>query len=123
MYLIFKRKYILDDQGHLRPGIARRKFENGNEYVGQHDPEGKRTGKGIMYCKNGDRYFGDWKNNQMDGEGVYAFASGQFYKGSLQKGKKEGHGEMHMENGNIYKGEYHNDCRNGTGIFKYFSTG
>lgn len=58
----------------------------------------------------------------MDGEGVYAFSSGQFYKGNLRKGKKEGQGEMYMENGNIYRGGYENDCRNGTGIFKYFST-
>lgn len=67
MYQIFKKKYILDDQGQLRSGVAKKKLEGGNEYIGQFDLDGKRSGKGIMYCKNGDKYFGDWKMNAMDG--------------------------------------------------------
>lgn len=61
---------------------------DGGEYVGEFDHEGKKAGKGVLYCKNGDKYFGDWKANNFDGEGVYAFSTGQFYKGSLKNGKK-----------------------------------
>jgi hypothetical protein len=35
-------------------------MENGNEYIGYLDQEGKKSGKGILNCKNGDKYFGDW---------------------------------------------------------------
>lgn len=63
-------------------------MENGNEYTGYLDQEGKKSGKGILNCKNGDKYFGDWKLNFFDGEGVYAFSSGQLYKGALKEGKK-----------------------------------
>lgn len=34
MYQIFKKKYILDDQGQLRNGIAKKKFDGGVEYIG-----------------------------------------------------------------------------------------
>ena len=34
-------------------------MENGNEYTGYLDLEGKKSGKGILKCKNGDKYFGD----------------------------------------------------------------
>jgi hypothetical protein len=67
MYQIFRKKYIIDDHGQLRTGIAIKKMENGNEYIGQFDIAGKKTGKGILHCKNGDKYFGDWKSNNFDG--------------------------------------------------------
>jgi hypothetical protein len=58
MHQIFRKKYIVDDHGQLKHGIASKKMENGNEYIGQFDTAGKKTGKGILYCKNGDKYFG-----------------------------------------------------------------
>lgn len=85
---MFRKKYIVDDGGQLRSGIAHKKMDNANEYIGQLDQEGRKSGKGILYCKNGDKYFGDWTGNNFGGEGVYAFNSGQMFKGTLKAGKK-----------------------------------
>ena len=41
----------------------------------------KRVGKGICKYKNGDFYLGEWKNNNMHGEGVYTWADGRRYEG------------------------------------------
>lgn len=58
LLLIFKRKFILDEHGQLLPGMVERKETDGSTYIGELNSDGKREGKGILYCINGDRYFG-----------------------------------------------------------------
>jgi hypothetical protein len=35
---------------------------------------------------------GDWKNNKMDGEGVFVWPDGRKYHGQYRDDKKEGYG-------------------------------
>lgn len=35
-----------------------------------------KHGQGIFMYPNGDVYFGSWRDDFFDGEGVYIFASG-----------------------------------------------
>ena len=39
---------------------------------------------------NGDRYEGDYKNDNPEGKGIYYYKSGNRYEGNLKNGKKEG---------------------------------
>ena len=47
------------------------KFSNG-KYIGE-VVNGIKEGKGIIYWNNGDRYEGEWRNDRMDGKGIYYF--------------------------------------------------
>lgn len=45
----------------------------------------------TVYLINGDRYIGDWENNQRHGKGIHYF----------------------KKNGYLYEGEFKNDMRSG----------
>ncbi len=50
-------------------------------------------GKGKLIWPCGDIYEGDFKDNMINGEGVYTMAEGQgYYKGQYKEGKKHGTG-------------------------------
>jgi len=49
-----------------------------------------RNGSGKIYLLNGDRYEGDWKNNERNGYGIFFW-----------------------NNGNVFKGEWRNDLMDG----------
>jgi hypothetical protein len=61
---------------------------------------GVRNGFGYTEYQNGDKYIGDFKDNQQNGQGTYT----------------------HMRSGNKYVGEHKNDKRNGQGTL-YSSNG
>lgn len=41
-------------------------MENGNKYIGEWK-NSNRDGNGSLYYKNGDIYIGEYKDDQMDG--------------------------------------------------------
>ena len=43
--------------------------------------DGKITGEGIMYYKNGDRYDGYWLDGTHHGKGKYVWTNGDSYFG------------------------------------------
>jgi hypothetical protein len=64
---------------------------------------GKYTGE----CKNNkahgmgksvgmDTYEGEFKKGYPDGEGIYTWKNGNYYKGTLKKGLRQGKGEFHF---------------------------
>ena len=44
-------------------------YKNGDRYEGEWKND-DREGKGILYYKNGDRYDGEWKNDKREGKGI-----------------------------------------------------
>jgi hypothetical protein len=50
---------------------------------------------------NGNRYEGDWKDDQMWGEGVYHYVSGAVYEGSFAANLPNGWGELRGVNKTI----------------------
>ena len=40
-----------------------------------------KDGFGKYFYTNGERYFGSWKNNLKQGEGIWYLADGSFFKG------------------------------------------
>ena len=64
--------------------------------------DGKRTGIWIHYYSNGDKYEGEFKDNERDGLGVYWYKEdGWRYEGNWKRGLKEGVGIMYDAYGNI----------------------
>lgn len=40
---------------------------------------------------------GDWSDNKMHGQGVYAYASGDIYTGAFENGVKQGSGSYYFK--------------------------
>lgn len=83
------------------------------------------------YCKkiyDDGRYFGEVKNNFLDGFGILEYTSGYIYKGFWKQNRMHGIGQFYkesklinasgkyyMESKLIYEGEYKNGKLNGIG--------
>ncbi|KRX02206.1 hypothetical protein PPERSA_04828 [Pseudocohnilembus persalinus] len=97
--------------------LVKQKYQNGNQYYGQINEQGKRQGKGVFYFKQGDIYFGNFSNNFFHGEGQYCFNNGEFYKGYFQSSAKEGQGMYCYWDGGYYDGDWKNNQKDGYGVF------
>lgn len=74
---------------------------------------------------NGDKYTGEFAYNNIDGYGVYEYASyvdlsrdivpSARYEGSFKRGKRHGQGIYHMRNGDVYSGWFADDLFEGEG--------
>ena len=79
----------------------------------------KKNGQGsIIYLKQGRKYKGEFKNNEITGKGLLTYENNQTYQGELVNGKKEGKGVYTWPDGSEFIGEYKNDVRIGEGTFK-----
>ena len=70
---------------------------------------------GIFKWKTGDKYLGEWKNGNRNGEGVFTWKTGDKYEGEYKDGKRHGQGILTYSNGSIYLGKWKNGKRNGQG--------
>ena len=97
--------------------VRTHKFENGT-YVGKMDIKGRRCGKGIYTFSNGDRYEGEFFEDEFSGEGIYYFASGGVYEGEFRNSDFNGFGKYTTADGYIYIGEHKDNRSHGYG--KYY---
>ena len=65
----------------------------------------------------GDKYIGEWKKDNMHGQGMYIFANGDRYQGAWKDGKKHGQGTFTYEIGDKYIGEYKKNLMHGQGMY------
>jgi len=83
-----------------------------------------RNGCGTYTFKNGNKYEGDWENNQRNGYGRMVYYTNthplaqyvESYEGEWKKGKKCGFGLMIWTNGDRYEGEFADGRREGRGV-------
>ena len=70
-------------------------FPNGDKYVGEYIDE-QRHGKGIFTSTKGDKYVGEWKDGLFNGHGTYTWGEGNNrgdkYVGEWKDGKHNGLG-------------------------------
>ena len=106
--------------------VTNRSFKNSNGYTYSYTGEvsgGKPNGTGTgVYTGNGPdvdgTYTGAWKNGDMNGSGVYAWAdSGDKYEGSWSNSKRSGTGTYTWANGDKYVGQWKDNEVNGTGTW------
>ena len=88
------------------------------KYEGNFHNDMKNGQGSIIYLKQGRKYKGEFKNNEITGKGVLTYENNQTYQGQLLNGKKEGKGVYTWPDGSVFIGEYKNDIKIGEGTFK-----
>jgi hypothetical protein len=58
-------------------------FDEGSIYKGEWNIQGKKHGYGILVMKDGSKYEGFWKNDQLDGVGRFIEKRGNYYDGNF----------------------------------------
>lgn len=82
-------------------------YFNGDIYKGELK-KGKKAGKGTYYWEiTGDVFHGTWKDDKMNGEGVFTTASDETLKGTFIKNKPSGTC-IYEEDGEQYKTTWKN---------------
>jgi len=100
------------------PRRAEEVYEDGSSYVGQLR-DGLRHGDGV-WTSDSERFSGQWRLDQRDGQGRQAWQDGRVYEGQFHNGKFHGQGRMewHMPNGlMVYEGQYVDDLKEGQGKY------
>jgi len=98
----------------MRKGPAFRKYPKGCYYIGDVVEGDKWTGKGIVFCENGDVFEGEWKDD-LKVYGTYKWVCGDLYTGEWKEGNKHGKGSYYWASGTYYIGEWENDKKHGKG--------
>ena len=101
----------------------RKRYPSGDLYVGEF-VDGLREGRGTLNLVNGNRYVGEWEENQFHGFGVFTYAifregsvmiRGRRYEGHFEKGRMSGRGILILGQGDVYEGHFENDQYSGEG--------
>ena len=79
-------------------------------------------GKLIFYSlfnsqKFEESYFGDWKNNQKNGHGVYKYINNASYEGEWKDDCQEGFGIYFFADGSYYEGLWKDHKMHGKGVY------
>lgn len=111
----------------IRHGFGRFEYQNGTIYEGQWievDGVKAKHGEGyLVHAGNNindvarEEYKGSWKNDMMDGFGVYKYISGATYTGEWVENKHQGKGTYEFPDGTVYSGEWRNHRMDGEGSF------
>lgn len=81
--------------------------------------DGQQNGIGKFTWENGDWYVGQFKNNLIEGFGIWKEIGYTLYIGSLKRGNREGYGIYLFNNGDVYEGEFKGNKMNGVGKYTY----
>eukprot|EP00298_Acanthocystis_sp_HF-20_P010321 c18798_g1_i1.p1 GENE.c18798_g1_i1~~c18798_g1_i1.p1 ORF type:complete len:307 (+),score=108.57 c18798_g1_i1:16-936(+) len=92
--------------------------------------QGKKHGKGVFTYNDKDREFGNrekydgqWKNDQREGEGTLIYEDGSNYVGEWKNDNWHGKGTHTEKNDFIYEGQWENNEMHGQGIYHDLVTG
>jgi len=80
--------------------------------------KGHKDGSGLCKWPDGSEYQGEWRSNQITGNGAYFSAQGsRKYKGQWLESAKHGTGYYSWPDGRSYCGQYNKDQASGFGVF------
>lgn len=107
-------------------------YPNGNIYIGDYKQLTTgvkiREGKGKYIVSpsethpNGvESYDGEWKEDKMEGYGIYHYSNGEVYEGNWLNNMHHGQGTYKFTNGTCYIGEWENHRMNGPGKYIYLN--
>jgi hypothetical protein len=109
-------------------GYGKFEFQNKILYIGSYKQLKTglkiREGKGkLIHPTNdnsefGQEYFeGDWKEDKMDGFGVYHYSNGDVYEGEWKENMHNGFGKYFFTDGSRYEGDWKDHRMHGTGKY------
>ena len=114
-------------QNMLDTGFGRFEYQNGTIYEGQwKEIDGAKMKHGEGYLVHAglsdadgvrEEYKGTWKEDQMDGFGIYKYISGAVYTGEWKENKHHGKGVYEFPDGSVYEGEWKDHRMNGEGSY------
>ncbi|WP_068468025.1 MORN repeat-containing protein [Candidatus Protochlamydia phocaeensis] len=113
LFGIYKGEFK-DDLMH---GKGRQKFIDGGSYEGDYD-KGNKHGYGVKTWPNGNRYEGQFINNQCSGQGKL-FAQRQDYEGEFLNDRFHGEGVLIGKAGISYRGSFVRGKLEGHGYVVY----
>lgn len=64
---------------------------------------------------SGSRYEGDWKDDKIDGHGVWVWQNGNLYEGAWKNGERSGNGMYWWPDGSRHIGEWEDSKEHGHG--------
>ena len=105
-------------QGNCKNGQGTYTWSNGDKYVGEYK-DNQKHGKGTTIFANGNKYAGEWKDGKYNGQGTYTFADGEKYVGEYKNNKSHGQGTYTYSNGDKYVGEYKEGKYYGQGTYTF----
>ena len=74
---------------------------------------------GTLTLATGDKYVGEFKDNNYHGQGTYTFANGEKYVGEFKDNNYHGQGTHTFASGSKYVGEFKDDKRHGQGTYTW----
>jgi hypothetical protein len=98
---------IKEGKGKLYMPGAKILNQKGKENKSQNSEE-------LIGC---EYYEGEWKDDKMDGYGVYLYSNGDKYEGYWSMGSQNGNGKYIFTDGRSYEGEWKMQKMHGTGFF------
>lgn len=115
--LKFNQRLIFPESSVIKYSVDDEKLA----FIGETDQEGVPFGKGLMFYRNGERYFGEWLDGKMNGLGVLTFAD-DHRRNRFEGFFKNDHldfGTMTWKSGETYVGTFEDDLRHGFGTDIY----
>ena len=98
-----------EDEDRQRETKKMIQLENGAEYEGQWDKQGRKDGRGVQVWVDGSLYEGYWKNDKANGRGRLIHADGDVYNGEWKDDKAHGYGVYNHTDGARYEGQWFED--------------
>jgi hypothetical protein len=108
--------FSVDQGSGAVSGSGRVEWASGDVFEGEMR-QGLKQGKGTYAWKNGQRYAGDWVDDQAVGTGKITFSSGDIYEGEVNLGKAHGQGAYTFVSGDRYRGAWSGGKKNGKGRY------
>ena len=93
-------------------------YDNGNKYIGEFK-DGQSNGQGTYTYADGSEYYGEFKDDKKNGQGIYTWANGDKYVGEWKGDKENGQGTYTYAGLGKYVGEWKDGKNNGQGIETY----
>jgi hypothetical protein len=93
-------------------------YDDGSVYVGEFR-DNQLNGQGTITFASGSVYVGEFRDDQINGQGTFTFANGDVYVGEFRDGLANGQGTYTYTNGDVYTGEHRDNLANGQGTFTY----
>ncbi len=75
-------------------------YANGDKYIGEWN-EDQKHGLGVNTYANGDKYVGEFRNDRRSGQGTYIFANGRKEVGGFKEGLLHGPAMQYRADGSI----------------------